>query len=53
MTAEIDRRILALYRERTIAHLSRAAVEALEQEARHYAQAWAGGRAQLQVRIPI
>lgn len=34
MTAEIDRRILALYRERTIAHLSRAAVEALEQEAR-------------------
>ena len=34
MTAEIDRRILAFYRERTIAHLSRAAVEALEQEAR-------------------
>ena len=34
LTAEIDRRILALYRERTIAHLSRAAVEALEQEAR-------------------
>lgn len=34
MTAEINRRILAFYRERTIAHLSRAAVEALEQEAR-------------------
>ncbi|MEI3427661.1 MAG: triphosphoribosyl-dephospho-CoA synthase [Christensenellales bacterium] len=34
MTAEIDRRHPGPYRERTIAHLSRAAVKALEQEAR-------------------
>ena len=42
MTAEIDRRILAFYRDRTIAHLSRAGAGGS-----HYAQAWAGGRAQL------
>lgn len=34
MTAEIERRITAFYREQTIFRLSRAAVEALEQEAR-------------------
>lgn len=34
MTAEIERRITAFYRKQTVLRLSRAAVEALEQEAR-------------------